>query len=621
MHRPGFAVSAALVFASATLATSPRTALAAVPTFTVNSLTDAVDQSSADNICKTSTGDCTVRAAIQQAATLGGEVDVNIPAGQTYTLTIPGPAADSTDPAHGDLDVLPGPTGNPLTLVLRAFGTGIATIQGQTGFDDRILDVRNGAGALLYGIRLSGGHASGGGGIKNAGWLTLAAGSAVTLNTATDGGGIFNDGSMEISNTSISGNHVSGRGGGIFSQFGTNSYFSTTIAGNSAAIAGGGIYDAADAPYTNLQHTTISGNSSLDGGGIYLAAVPTQTASILSADLTISGNHAFRNGGGVWSSASFTANNDTIAFNIADSDGDGVGDGGGMFFTSGTVSLANTILAANVDAGGFGRYPDCLGTFASGGYNLIGNITGCAGSRSGDLTGRDPRLGPLQNNGGAVQTHALLANQSFTSSPSPAIDAGTPSSDTKGVQCSAVDARLTNRPHDGNADGVARCDIGAYELQTSITLGTFSLDPGADASVAVGEHVRYSVTWTVPSGGWRQLDTLQLRFVDPATGSVLWLRFNEVAGQAGTFSLVDPRTLHSGPAFAPSSAAVLGTAAGALYLAGTSVIGPPGPVVTVTLDLVFKPAAEGRVFDVEVLATSDTGIVEGFNRGASLSIN
>ena len=56
----------------------------------------------------------------------------------------------------------------------------------------------------------------------------------------------------------------------------------------------------------------------------------------------------------------------------------------------------------------------------------------------------------LQNNGGPTETHALLPG-------SPAIDTGHPSN------CPATDQRGETRPNDYT--GVARCDIGAFEIQ------------------------------------------------------------------------------------------------------------------------------------------------------------
>ena len=72
-------------------------------------------------------------------------------------------------------------------------------------------------------------------------------------------------------------------------------------------------------------------------------------------------------------------------------------------------------------------------------------MSGCTitGDLTGNITGQDPLLGPLQNNGGPTETHALLPD-------SPAIDAG---ADTA---CPAADQRGVARPL-GSA-----CDIGAF---------------------------------------------------------------------------------------------------------------------------------------------------------------
>ena len=82
-----------------------------------------------------------------------------------------------------------------------------------------------------------------------------------------------------------------------------------------------------------------------------------------------------------------------------------------------TFNFQNTILAGNFI---FGQPPissDCDGTINSNGNNLMGSLD-CT-VNGGGVTVADPKLGPLQNNGGPTQTHALLSG-------SPAIDGGNP---------------------------------------------------------------------------------------------------------------------------------------------------------------------------------------------------
>jgi hypothetical protein len=130
--------------------------------------------------------------------------------------------------------------------------------------------------------------------------------------------------------------------------------------------------------------------------------------------------------------------------------------GGGVFLVNGVTSnVRNSIIAGNlVDLNGTG--PDVSGLFSSGGHNLIGDgsgATGFANGANGDQVGTavnpiDARLGPLADNGGPTQTHALLPG-------SAAIDKG----DNTGVP--ATDQRGAGfRRTVGSAT-----DIGAFEVQ------------------------------------------------------------------------------------------------------------------------------------------------------------
>src|SRR5262249_39145340 len=91
----------------------------------------------------------------------------------------------------------------------------------------------------------------------------------------------------------------------------------------------------------------------------------------------------------------------------------------------------------------------------SNGYNLSSDET-CHFNNVGDLNNTDPKLGPLQNNGGPTMTMALPSG-------SAAIDAGNPSGCTDGHgHLLTTDQRGMPRP---DREDTAGCDIGAYEFQ------------------------------------------------------------------------------------------------------------------------------------------------------------
>ena len=115
--------------------------------------------------------------------------------------------------------------------------------------------------------------------------------------------------------------------------------------------------------------------------------------------------------------------NVTVAGNTAGSDGAGAGDGGGIYAPPGPLQRAQQPDCQQPRSEQRPPcHPDCSGDFFGVGYNLIENVDGCnfIGTQVGDVTGLDPALGPLQDNGGPTLTRALQAG-------SPAIDAGNPS--------------------------------------------------------------------------------------------------------------------------------------------------------------------------------------------------
>lgn len=278
--------------------------------------------------------------------------------------------------------------------------------------------------AALCGLTITGGfgHAHGGGINADFGANTTIVDCSVSGNQTlgADGAGISASGVIKIGNSTIEGNigNSGGIGGGLsFTEGSQASVVNSTISQNSAQFGGGVVIDNGFASFVN---STISDNTTLgNGGGILIGG----TNAVLNLSLS------------------------TITNNSASS-------GSGIAVQSQALVNVYTAIVANQISGqdcfiGFGG-----GTIASVGYN-IESSTSCGFTNTGDQQNTDPKLGPLQNNGGPTKTHALATN-------SPAIDAGQASC---GI---ATDQRGEPRPVDYpgvGPVGEALCDVGAYELQ------------------------------------------------------------------------------------------------------------------------------------------------------------
>jgi CSLREA domain-containing protein len=381
----------------------PAGAAPAEAVFSVNTTLDQPDASPHDGAClSTPSGLCTLRAAIQQANAAAGDDTILLQPGQIYHLTLSG---QDDAGAVGDLDIL-----DSLTLAVQ--GAGRATIDGNgavTG--DRVFQIDGAADV----VSMTG--------------LVIENGEAV------------------------------GPGGGIYNNASSLALYQVTVRNNRADSLGGGIFNASR---LSLSSSTVSDNhATADGGGLHQVAI---TATLSLVNSTVSGNNADGFGGGLYVvSGTVNLASTTFAYNRADFDSSGNGAGGGLYRLNGQVILKNSLLAHNRRGLIFSSVPDdCSGTLNSGDYNLIQTVAGCAftGPTTHHLTGADPLLGILQDNGGPTETHALQEG-------SPAVDAANPAG------CRAwgalplllsADQRGLGRA-DGDDDGTDVCDIGAFEHQ------------------------------------------------------------------------------------------------------------------------------------------------------------
>ena len=267
------------------------------------------------------------------------------------------------------------------------------------------------------------------------------------------GGGILNNstGTVDITNSTISGNSsFDGFGGGITNNLnGTVNITNSTLSGNSAGDGIGGAYLGAGT--LKVTGSTISGNTARLGGGVCL--LNTGTYNVVNS--TIYGNTALLVGGGAFvdTGATLTLTNSTISNNSA-----GAENGGVFVNIAGKANIKNTIVALNTGVNA--RGPDVDGLFTSLGHNLIGKGDGSSFTNgvNGDQVGTDaspldPKLGPLQNNGGLTSTMALLPG-------SPAIDAGDDS-----VLGSPLFLMTDQRGPGFPRKAGSHVDIGAFEVQ------------------------------------------------------------------------------------------------------------------------------------------------------------
>jgi CSLREA domain-containing protein len=430
-------------------------------TFVVNSTIDSVDANPGDGICEDEQGRCTLRAAILETNALPGADGIFLKIhGTPHVLSLAGSGEDSG--YQGDLDITDHLS---ITFNLRFQGPPQpAIIDG--GDLDRVFDIRKaGAKVTIQGVTIRRGATWGeGGGIRNAGTLTLTS-TIVTSNTAlSHGAGIYNarDAIVTLTDSTVSSNLGAGFGGGIYNLGTVNLTNSTVVENycNYGTGAGGGIYDWGT---VNLTNSTVSGNwAGGDGGGIYVR----DGSTLNSFHSTISDNLSDVAGGGVYNLGTAVLVNTTVSGNSAVVDSRDAGIvaevSGVMTLVNCTVTdhaigivglkqfafnveettlwLVNTIVAGN-------SVTDCLnhvGQVASGGHNVDSDNT-CNLTAPGDIPGINPLLGPLKDNGGPTFTHALLAG-------SPAIDAANDAS------CPPLDQRGFARPFGQG------CDIGAYEF-------------------------------------------------------------------------------------------------------------------------------------------------------------
>jgi hypothetical protein len=326
------------------------------------------------------------------------------------------------------------------------------------------------------------------------------------------GGALYVAGSATVTDTDMDSNYAnfdtrtftygSGVGGGVFIDPTGNAVFNRVTVSNCEAASdkprGGGLF---------IQGTLVGTNVTVSGNLANWNPIPPSH-----------GHDTYGGGIAVWDSGQLTLQFSTVVYNTAltyDPNGhpeQQVSQGGGLYVgPDASATVDSDILALNqagASSGAFGdpEQPlqpgqDVFGTVSSNGHNLIGKVEGSSGWLPSDQWGTmpyplDPKLGPLQDNGGPVigypdpgysdpnsgsaarriDTHEVQAG-------SRALQAGNPAT------APATDARGVHRDQ-------TQPNIGAYEA----TLSGFQIQEVGTGTIYVNTPFSITVTAVDPYG-------------------------------------------------------------------------------------------------------------------------
>jgi len=452
--------------------------------FTVNTTFDRHDANWGDGVCADQQGQCSLRAAIEEADAqpYGSTITIIVPAG-TYQL-LKGTLRLS---AHRSITI----TGASSKTTI---------IEGNRTF--RIMSI--GSPSLfvqLSQLTIEGGNTVGGnsgGGIENFGTLTVSNSIIRGNSSALFGGGIMNNGTLTVSNSIISENLTSQAGGGIYTNFGKTSVSNSTVSKNTTTSGfGGGIFSGGT---LSVSSSTFSGNWASGGGGIFSSGTLSVSSSTLRnnsaydgggienssimyvSNSTLSNNSVTYDGGGIENLDALTVSSSTLSGNSASTgggiDNDSFGtlsvssstlrnnsayDGGGIFNnTSGTVNLSDSVFSANsatYDGGGLENY-------YQGGLVSVTNSTFSGNSATDNGGGLDNDTGgtlsvssstlsgnAAYENGGGIDDGGSLTISNSTLSGNSAPNGGGIANYYQGGPITLAGTILANSTKGGNCSG------------------------------------------------------------------------------------------------------------------------------------------------------------------------
>jgi len=268
------------------------------------------------------------------------------------------------------------------SVTIVSLGTNSLTIDANQ--QSRVLNITAIPGSVssvgLGGLTITGGYASFGGGIRNAGNLTVV-GCVVSENYSSgDSGGIGNLDTLTLTNSTISDNTCYARGGGVGNS-GILTATNCIISLNATSLQGGGVSNQGGT--VTLTDSLISKNSVIQvgaasGGGIFsqsggdpATVTVTVTNCVISENYVQGGTES--SGGGIYSNDYLSITNSVIRGN------DSNRYAGGIYIQAGKVDVTNTVISGNA-ALLYGAIEEYAGSSTWTNCTIAGNITDNSGS-------------------------------------------------------------------------------------------------------------------------------------------------------------------------------------------------------------------------------------------------